>query len=176
MRVDRDEGVHRVVLGLDVDDLASWIVRRVREVKAKSGCRTAFVGIDHLSLVPVGVESGANQNDRDDARVLVALRAQRMLGDPLYVISQVRKTDYSKPGLASAKGSTQIGYAPDVYLTLSKMGSSGKDPMESSHPTEDQVEGWALLRLKIEQGRDGVTRDENAVRFWFHTHRFEEAV
>ena len=159
-------------LGLDVDELATWIARRVREVKARSGCATAFVAIDHLALVPVGLDSAATSMDRDDARVMVALRAQRMLGDPLFVISQLRKTDYAKPGLASAKGSAQIVYAPDVYMTLTRVERA--DGEGESMITEDPVSGWSLLRLKIEKGRDGVMRADTALRFWVDSHRIEE--
>jgi hypothetical protein len=165
-----------VPLGLSVEDMADWLVARVREVRARTGCSAAFVAIDHLSLIPLGLQGTASALDRDDARVMMALRAQRTLGDPVFVISQVRKSDYQKPGVASAKGSGQIGYAPDIFMTLSRFGTE-KDEDTPVQPriTEDPVEGWALLRLKIEKGRDGVMRADTALKFWVETHRFEEA-
>jgi len=163
-------------LGLDVEELAGWIARRVREVKTRTGCVTAFVAIDSLTMVPVGIDGGASTLDRDDSRVMVALHAQRMLGDPLYVVSQIRKTDFEKPNLASAKGSAQIVYAPDVYMTLSRYGKGKREFEENeSMVTEDLVAGWSLIKLRIDKGRDGVMRSETALRFWVDSHRFEEA-
>ena len=75
-----------VPLGLAVEDMADWLAARVRKVKAQTGCSAAFVAIDHLSLIPLGLQGSATALDRDDARVMMALRAQRTLGDPVFVI------------------------------------------------------------------------------------------
>jgi len=156
--------------GLNLEDLADRIVERVQAFKSLSGCSRAFVLVDHLGRLPMGQDSGLSSIERDDARIAALLGAQRRLDDPLVVVSQVRKSDFNAPGMASAKGSAEISYSPDFILTARRTDRSFDDV--SAYGVDLPKE--TLLEVEMVKGRDGMTRGKVEMKFLVDEQRIEE--
>jgi hypothetical protein len=157
--------------GLGVEEFGDRLVQRVEAFKARAGCGRAFVLVDHLGRLPSGSQSNLSSLERDDARISTLLAAQRRLGsDPVVVVSQVRKSDYERPGLASAKGSAEVSYSPDFMLAAWKTDADdgGAAAYGVGMPTETRFE------VEIVKGRDGMIRGRVPMRFIVDEHRIEE--
>jgi hypothetical protein len=159
--------------GLGLDEFGDRLVQRVEAFKARAGCSRAFVVVDHLGRLPTGSDNLSGL-ERDEARISGLLAAQRRLGsDPVVVISQVRKTDYGKPGLASAKGSAEIGYSPDFMLAAwrdDEEGGAAAYGLDPSIPKETR------FMVEIVKGRDGMIRGRVPMKFLVDEQRIEEEI
>lgn len=159
--------------GLGLDEFGDRLVQRVEAFKARAGCSRAFVVVDHLGRLPTGSDNLSGL-ERDEARISGLLAAQRRLGsDPVVVISQVRKLDYGKPGLASAKGSAEIGYSPDFMLAAwrdDEEGGAAAYGLDPSIPKETR------FMVEIVKGRDGMIRGRVPMKFLVDEQRIEEEI
>lgn len=157
--------------GISVEEFGERLVQRVEAFKAKTGCSRAFVVVDHLGKLPTGPQANLSTLERDDAKISALLSAQRRLSsDPIVVISQVRKSDYERPGLASAKGSAEISYSPDFYIAAWRPDKGSQDALEYGVDLPKET----YFECEIVKGRDGMIRGRVAMKFLVDEHRIEE--
>lgn len=157
--------------GISVEEFGERLIQRVEAFKAKTGCSRAFVVVDHLGKLPTGPQANLSTLERDDAKISALLSAQRRLGsDPIVVISQVRKSDYERPGLASAKGSAEISYSPDFYIAAWRPDKGSQDASEYGVDLPKET----YFECEIVKGRDGMIRGRVAMKFLVDEHRIEE--
>jgi replicative DNA helicase len=156
---------------VSTEDFGDRLVQKVEAFKAKTGCSRAFVVVDHLGKLPTGSQGNLSTLERDDAKISSLLAAQRRLGsDPIVVISQVRKSDFGKPGLESAKGSAEISYSVDFYL------AAWRTDEDTPNATEYGVDlpKETYFDCAIVKGRDGMIRGRVSMKFLVDEHRIEE--
>lgn len=157
--------------GISVEEFGERLVQRVEAFKAKTGCSRAFVVVDHLGKLPTGPQANLSTLERDDAKISALLSAQRRLGsDPIVVISQVRKSDYERPGLASAKGSAEFSYSVDFYLSAWRSDKGSQDASEYGVDLPKET----YFECEIVKGRDGMIRGRVEMKFLVDEHRIEE--
>ena len=162
------------VRGLSHEEIRDSMIQKVEAFKARSGCSKAFILVDHLAKVPLARDSRSSSLDVDEARVSILLEAQRRLDDALVVISQVRKSDFDKPNMASAKGSAEITYSPDFYITLSKK-KDDEEPLGLVQRFREGAPRITYFDADLLKGRDEMERGRVSMRFIVDEQRIEEA-
>ena len=162
------------VRGLSHEEIRDSMIQKVEAFKARSGCSKAFILVDHLAKVPLARDSRSSSLDVDEARVSILLEAQRRLDDALVVISQVRKSDFDKPNMASAKGSAEITYSPDFYITLSKK-KDDEEPLGLVQRFREGAPRITYFDADLLKGRDEMERGRVSMQFIVDEQRIEEA-
>ena len=164
------------VRGLSHEEIRDAMIQKVELFKARSKCAKAFVLVDHLAKVPIARDSAVSSLELDEARVSLLLETQRRLDDPLVVISQVRKSDFDKPGMASAKGSAEISYSPDFLITLSKKKEAEieEEPLDFVKKYREGKPKRTFFSAEIVKGRDEMDRGIVRMIFNIEEQRVEE--
>jgi hypothetical protein len=164
------------VRGLSHEEIRDAMIQKVELFKARSKCGKAFVLVDHLAKVPIARDSAVSSLELDEARVSLLLETQRRLDDPLVVISQVRKSDFDKPGMASAKGSAEISYSPDFLITLSKKKEAEieEEPLDFVKKYREGKPKRTFFSAEIVKGRDEMDRGIVRMIFNIEEQRVEE--
>ena len=164
------------VRGLSHEEIRDAMIQKVELFKARSKCGKAFVLVDHLAKVPIARDSAVSSLELDEARVSLLLETQRRLDDPLVVISQVRKSDFDKPGMASAKGSAEISYSPDFLITLSKKKEAEieEEPLDFVTKYREGKPKRTFFSAEIVKGRDEMDRGIVRMIFNIEEQRVEE--
>ncbi len=164
------------VRGLSHEEIRDAMIQKVELFKARSKCARAFVLVDHLAKVPIARDSAVSSLELDEARVSLLLETQRRLDDPLVVISQVRKSDFDKPGMASAKGSAEISYSPDFLITLSKKKEAEieEEPLDFVKKYREGKPKRTFFSAEIVKGRDEMDRGIVRMIFNIEEQRVEE--
>ena len=164
------------VRGLSHEEIRDAMIQKVELFKARSKSARAFVLVDHLAKVPIARDSAVSSLELDEARVSLLLETQRRLDDPLVVISQVRKSDFDKPGMASAKGSAEISYSPDFLITLSKKKEAEieEEPLDFVKKYREGKPKRTFFSAEIVKGRDEMDRGIVRMIFNIEEQRVEE--
>ena len=164
------------VRGLSHEEIRDAMIQKVELFKARSKCGKAFVLVDHLAKVPIARDSAVSSLELDEARVSLLLETQMRLDDPLVVISQVRKSDFDKPGMASAKGSAEISYSPDFLITLSKKKEAEieEEPLDFVKKYREGKPKRTFFSAEIVKGRDEMDRGIVRMIFNIEEQRVEE--
>ncbi len=119
-----------------------------RELLARTEAQRTLTVVDYFQLLPVEEKSGSAQ-DGDFLRVKLLQELQERtrtadqpMGDPILVISEVRKgeTGRTELGISDPMGSSRLGYAAEAILL-----------MESE--TVDKAENVIPVTLKIANGK-----------------------
>lgn len=152
---------------LDVD-----VMRRSRDrLMEKASATCVLTIIDYFQRVNIPKEPTASL-EADHRRIKLldkfqaATRSAAMpAGDPLLVVSEVRKGESGRMELTTADllGSSRLGYAPDAVLLL-EQADGDANPAKSVVP----------LVLRIDKGRDRVTRTQIPLLFEHRLSRFRE--
>ena len=146
------------------------MIQAERELLASAEVQRTLTVIDYFQLLPVEEKSGSPQ-DGDFLRVKLlqelqerTRNADQPMGDPILVISEVRKgeTGRTELGIADLMGSSRLGYAAEAILL-----------MESE--TVDKAENAIPVTLRIAKGRDGAARTQVQLLFEHTCYRFREA-
>lgn len=166
------------------------ILDQVEDLKASSGASRVFVLLDYLQVWPVPDAVAKNIRtdlDADKWRIGEMKNLRDAIGseNAALVISEARKPSNDAQAwagdMAAVMGAARGTYTPDMVLLLNplsdqelggpddKNGDAGKKRRE-----QDAEAGFALQRLSIVKGRDGVQRGRVDLRFHFRQSRFEE--
>lgn len=178
------------------------LVREVQALKARTGTTRAFVLVDYLQVFPIPEHEARNiRTDLDaDKWRIGAMRDLRdyLEEDAVMVISEARKpsgTSGDKWGgaLADVMGAARGAYTPDMVFLFSpftdedlaeqfglwktdKKGDGQKLDKEAVQKKRETLQetGLSLNKLIIAKGRDGVTRKDIPLSFWFKRSAFIE--
>jgi len=180
------------------------LVREVQAVKARTGAARAFVLVDYLQVFPIPEHEARNiRTDLDaDKWRIGAMRDLRdyLEDDAVMVISEARKPSGNAGekwggALADVMGAARGAYTPDMVFLFSPFtdeelseefdlwketgkGDSRKKALdkEAVQKKRDSLQeaGLSLNKLIIAKGRDGVTRKEIPLSFWFRRSAFIE--
>jgi len=180
------------------------LVREVQAVKARTGTTRAFCLVDYLQVFPIPQHEGRNiRTDLDaDKWRIGAMRDLRdyLEGDAVMVISEARKpsgTAGEKWGgaLADVMGAARGAYTPDMVFLFAPFTDeelsdefdlwkeTGKGESRKKALAKEAVQkrrealqetGLSLNKLIIAKGRDGVTRKDIPLSFWFRRSAFIE--
>jgi hypothetical protein len=176
------------------------LVRQVQAIKARTGTTRTFVLVDYLQVFPIHVPEDEarlirTELDADKWRI-GAMRDLRdyLEDDAVMVISETRKP--SNPGetwgdkLADVMGAARGSYTPDMVLLFTPFtdedlakkfnlwaGNKKLDPVKVKEQRDAlQAAGLSPNKLVIAKGRDGVTRREIPLSFWYRQSRFKEGI
>ncbi len=169
------------------------VLAQIEGLKATTGATRVFVLVDYLQVWPVSDASGKIRSDMDaDKWRIGQMKAlQGAIGsDPVLVISEARKPSEKDAawggGLADVMGSARGTYTPDMVLLLRPWSDAELASIEGAIEAKDVKQvaaevrathaglGYALQRLSIVKGRDGTTRGDIELQFFFGRSAFEE--
>ena len=147
------------------------VIDRLNQCYSEMNVRQILTVFYYFQLIPIPSPSN-NPVEVDNDRVKILKRIQNWtqtsdwpLGDPILVVSEVRKGESNRTELniADLMGSSRIGYSADVILLL--------EPGRQSAPSESEV----ALNLNVAKCRDGITRARIPLVFDIGTYRIREA-
>lgn len=149
-----------------LDEIATIVEGR----KRLSGRSRVFVVLDHLGAIPAESPDGrAWPNDTERARYILdglsRLRERIGQDDPLIVVAQSRKSDWTNPDLASLLGTADIGYAADAVVVFGR---------EEDEKPDEKPDGPVDIVAKIVKGRDMMLRSSVKMRLDPGTSRISE--
>lgn len=185
-----------VLSGNDFQELTvANVLKTVDALKAKTGCTRVFVVIDYLQVWPVlhsvSRDIGGNDLELDKWRIGQLKALSEALGDdPVIAISEARKPSGDGKAwaddLSDIMGSARGSYTPDMILMLRSILTT-KDFKhflgKSSDVTDEKIEqlvakgqedGFDIQKLSLKKGRDGMTRGDVFLKFYYRQNRFEE--
>jgi replicative DNA helicase len=137
----------------DASSCLSNIAQIVEQMKAQSGATRSFVVIDHLGVVPVELpEKRPWPNDTERVRHvmsgLVSLRDRLGDDNPVVLIAQARKNDWSSAELASVMGTADTAYTADAVIVISRSNDEEDNQEVANNRTKQK------LLASIVKGRD----------------------
>ena len=148
----------------DASSCLSNIAQIVEQMKAQSGATRSFVVIDHLGVVPVELpEKRPWPNDTERVRHvmsgLVGLRDRLGDDNPVVLIAQARKNDWSSAELASVMGTADTAYTADAVIVISRSNDEEDNQETANNRTKQK------LLASIVKGRDMMRYAEISMTF-----------
>lgn len=147
------------------------LIQTINELHSASGTSQLLIVVDYFQLIHIRQRKG-NSVDADHERIKLLLEVQAAtrtrdlpLGDPMLVVSEVRKGETGRIELTMADlmGSARLGSSAHTAMFL--------EPDERARPEADVVP----VQLTIRKGRDGVVRTRIPLLFDHAKSRFRES-
>lgn len=158
------------------------LFQEVLALKARTGTTRAFVLVDYLQVFPIPVNESRNHRtdlDADKWRIgaMKALRDYLDDGDAVMVISEAWKPSGAGDKRAGMHvdlvGAARAAYTPDIVFWFAALTDEELDHLGESRESLQSF-GLSLNKLIIAKGRDGITKLEIPLSFWFKQSKFTE--
>jgi len=181
-----------VLSGNDFQELTvANLLLTIDSIKAKTNCSRIFVIVDYLQVWPiphsVAQDIGSNDIELDKWRIGQLKALSEALGDdPVIAISEARKpSERSVWGgdLSDVMGSARGTYTPDMVLMYrsilndkdlkSILGDIEPEKLEKLMVT-CKKDGFDIQKLTLSKGRDGMTKGDVILQFFYRQNRFVE--
>jgi replicative DNA helicase len=155
-------GRHLTIVEGDDGTTLPSIQQLAAATKSAARASRCFIVIDYLQIVPLDAEQSQrfpNAKDRVDYLVSALRRVARDLDSPIWAISSLNRSGYTKKSLDVFKESGAIEYSADTAMLLSKDDRSSAENVD-----------YVPLRLNIIKNRNG---ERGVVTFKFYPKRAE---
>jgi len=148
------------------------LTQMVEDLKCASGASRSFVVVDYLGILPVSLPGGAPfPNDTDRIRHalsgLVGMRDRLGEDNPVVVVAQARKSDWSDAALSSVMGTADTAYSADAVIVLQRADDDENGPLPRG-PTYP-------IEARIVKGRDMMHYSKVPMLFDASTSELREA-
>jgi hypothetical protein len=162
------------------------VMARMAELKRVSGAARGLILVDYLQVFPLPTEVRqsegiASDQDADRWRIGAMKELRDLSGDAVLVISEVEKPRTGREWASAIEditGSARGIYTPDMVFLLQALSEEEAAAELGGNPQEARATlrrvGLAFDRLVIAKGRDGVTRTNMDLTFFYRQARFAQ--